>query len=1123
MTPEQYKQVQSVFLEIRESDSATRNQKLEALHQDSSTIANEVRKLLASAAQDDDSFLEQPLVQRSANAEFETRDLRGEQVEELPHPAQIGPYRILQKIGEGGHGVVFMAEQSKPIRRRVAIKWVKPGMDSKMILARFEAERQALAMMNHPSIANVIDANTTEAGQPYFVMELVHGVPIDQFCDENEMELGGRLLLFQQICSAVHHAHRKGIIHRDIKPANVLVTVESGAPLVKVIDFGIAKALHMPLTEKTMFTEYGQIIGTLEYMSPEQALMSQSGIDVRSDVYSLGVLLYLMITGETPLSKRELLEKGIWELKNVLQNTRPENPSVRITSQQRSQGWRDHAKSKSAWLNLVKGDLDWVTMKALAKEPEKRYDSAAELGEDIAAYLDGDSVNARPPTTWYRFSKFVKRNRVAVGMIGVLAIAMLFSIGALTWGYFQSQKNLQAVTHANQRVNEKAEALEREKERADENANRMAKMLERSILETAWTHAMDGDLSATRAALSDIPPTERRFGSQFVESVGKQMRLPVLRSENAGTIRKLTVQASLGLVAAITTKSVLEIWSSAELKQVASIQLPTQIYSTLAFGESGASVLVGAPGDSVLLVDLGKEKILKTRILGKGGIRDIVHDATHRRWYVTTGANHICALDGKTLEDIASQKLGQRISKTSIDPESRYVVVSSLDGTLNIFNSEDLELAGTIQGLPNEVASFRWVDNQLLAGDWSGALSAVEWSRSGQDQQDSRLPFSDPTTIKQLPPRPVSLNVTQNGSVFGAWRDGRVAMFDRERDQVLPIRTFASPIRFVCFLDNSRQLLVAHATGRINLIGQKEIQRGRAFAEAMNDLADGLSLIDSNVAVSGHLDGSLKTWNASSGALLYQSKSHQAEVFELDGHEKTELVASLGADRKIVVSNLAGLHPVHKFACDWGVRCLAFSPDGSLLAGAPDIANPTDRREGTVDLWDLKSGTATRRLSGHTNWVTEIRFSEDGNQIVTLSVDGTARVWAVADGRCLHTIELTSVALARSMAISSSNKLFIGHDDGTITAWDLRSGKQIHLNQVSADSIIGLCAPIGSDCLIATAQSNSKLLLLDSNSLKTVASFEAGVGNILSMRSGEASRQLQIMGDSGLLRVWRFH
>lgn len=413
MDLEDYQKLQAIFHEIFALEEGAREKRLDELRSESPQMFPRIVELLKSQ-KTDSGFLSRALVQRNLEMEMKTYEWAHDQAQSDPIPKTIGRYRILQKIGEGGHGVVYMAEQVSPIRRRVAVKCVKRGMDSQMILARFDAERQALALMSHPSIANVVDANETDDGQPYFVMELVHGIPIGQFCEDNELNLPERLELFCQVCDAVHHAHRKGVIHRDIKPSNVLVTVESGKPLAKVIDFGIAKAMHAPLTEKTMYTEYGQIVGTLEYMSPEQALMSQAGIDVRSDVYSLGVLLYLLLTGETPLSKSQLLKKGIWELQNMLQNSRPETPSLRITTGSQALRWRDKAHKPAAWLTRVKGDLDWITMKALAKEPEQRYDSAAQFGADVQNYLTGEAVSARPPTLRYRVSKFVKRNRFSV-------------------------------------------------------------------------------------------------------------------------------------------------------------------------------------------------------------------------------------------------------------------------------------------------------------------------------------------------------------------------------------------------------------------------------------------------------------------------------------------------------------------------------------------------------------------------------------------------------------------------------------------------------------------------------------------------------------------------------------
>jgi hypothetical protein len=352
----------------------------------------------------------------------------------------IGRYKLLQHIGDGGFGSVYMAEQTEPVVRKVALKIIKLGMDTKQVVARFEAERQALALMEHPNIAKVLDGGATETGRPYFVMELVRGISITEYCDRNNLATEERLALFIEVCQAVQHAHQKGIIHRDLKPSNVLVTLHDDKPVPKVIDFGIAKAMHGRLTEKTLFTEFRQFIGTPAYMSPEQAEMSGLDVDTRTDIYSLGVLLYELLTGSTPFDTKALLEAGYGELQRIIREKEPPRPSVRISTQGSAEIARHRRIDVRALSRLLRGDLDWIAMRALEKDRSRRYASASELAEDVRRHLADEPVQAGPPSAAYRARKFLVRNRAAVAWAATIAVALVLGIAGTTFGLLRAAR-----------------------------------------------------------------------------------------------------------------------------------------------------------------------------------------------------------------------------------------------------------------------------------------------------------------------------------------------------------------------------------------------------------------------------------------------------------------------------------------------------------------------------------------------------------------------------------------------------------------------------------------------------------------------------------------------------------
>jgi serine/threonine protein kinase len=343
---------------------------------------------------------------------------------------RVDRYKLLQQIGEGGCGVVFMAEQEEPVRRRVALKVVKPGMDTKSVIARFEAERQALALMDHPNIAHIFDAGVTESGRPYFVMELVRGVKITEYCDQHSLTTCERLQLFIKVCEAVQHAHQKGIIHRDIKPSNILVATDAdGTALPKVIDFGIAKATtNQRLTDKTLFTAFEMLIGTPAYMSPEQAVLTSVDVDTRTDIYSLGVLLYELLTGTTPFDSKELLKAGLDQIRRVITTEEPVRPSTRLKTLVATDltSLSQHQRADpSKLISDVRGDLDWIVMKALEKDRARRYCTANGLALDVKRYMASEPILARPPSKVYKLQKTVQRNKLLFASASVIALLVV--------------------------------------------------------------------------------------------------------------------------------------------------------------------------------------------------------------------------------------------------------------------------------------------------------------------------------------------------------------------------------------------------------------------------------------------------------------------------------------------------------------------------------------------------------------------------------------------------------------------------------------------------------------------------------------------------------------------------
>jgi WD40 repeat protein/serine/threonine protein kinase len=979
-----------------------------------------------------------------------------------------GKYKLVEEIGEGGMGSVFMAQQTEPVKRAVAVKIIKAGMDSKAVLVRFEAERQALAMMDHPNIAKVLDAGTTDAGRPFFVMELVKGTPITRYCDEHKLTPRQRLELFVPVCQAIQHAHQKGIIHRDLKPSNVLVALYDDRPVPKVIDFGVAKAAGQALTEQTLMTGFGQIVGTPEYMSPEQASLNNLDIDTRSDVYSLGVLLYELLTGTTPVDKKSLGKAAVLEILRIVREVEAPRPSAKLSTSDTLPSVAANRGTEPAKLSrLLKGELDWLVLRALEKDRTRRYETANALSRDIQRYLADEVVEARPPSVGYRVSKFVRRHKGQVIAVSLVLLALLAGMAGTTLALFEARRQ----------TTEKEAALEEATHHLD-NSN--------FLLAVA---AYDGrDIYQTRLRLDSIQAKHRGWEWHY------------LRRQSIGGIFTIAT-ASVGGVAfspdgtRIVTGN--RVWDMQTGTPLLDLKGPTK-YESMAFSPDGMRIVTGSRDGTAKVWDArtGAQQLeLKghtncvngvafspdgTRIVtGSGDGRALVWDArtgaqqldlkghTKEVWCVAfspdpgvpgrivTGSSDLTAKvwDARTGKLLLELKGHSRpVSGVAFSPDGARIVTGSHDGTAKVWDAR----TGTQQ------LNIKWstgVKSVAFSPDGTRIVTGTNFGKAQVwDARTGTPQLGLMTGSKEVAFSPDGTRIVTG---FGVW-DAQIGT------PQLVLKGHTEALRCVAFSPDGTRIVTGSddqlalvwdrwtSTPQLKLKGHTGAVWGVAFSP------------DGTRIATASRDGTAKVWDAWTGTQQLELKGHSKTLNSVAYSPDGMRIITGSDDQGALVWDARTGTPQLKLEEPFGggVTTVAFSPDGTQIVTAS-----TDS-PGGVHVWDARTGRLMLELIGGFRgllWVSSVSFSPDGTRIVTgRAADQTAKVWDARAGTLLLELKGNSGAVAFS---PDGTRIVTGN-----RVWDAQTGTPLldlkgHTKHVSSVAF----SPDGTRIVTASYDGTARL------------------------------------------------
>ncbi len=972
---------------------------------------------------------------------------------------QIGCYRLLEQIGEGGVGVVFMADQEVPVRRRVALKVLKPGMDTKAVVARFELERQALALMDHPNIAKVLDAGSTATGRPYVVMELVRGVRITEYCDDGRLPTCERLALFIQVCHAIQHAHQKGIIHRDIKPSNILVTLHDGVPVPKVIDFGIAKAIDQRLTDRTFFTEFQSFIGTPAYISPEQAEMSGLDIDTRADIYSLGVLLYEVLTGKTPFDARELLSSGLDGMRRTIREQEPAPPSTRLGSLPEDERTTTAHRQRAEPAKLVsqlRGDLDWIALKALEKDRTRRYATANDLALDIRRYLDNEPIHARPPSAGYRFQKLVRRNKLVFAGTSAVAAALVIGLALSAWQFVEKSAAYRRVVDAEQeqsRLRYEAEA-----------AGRLAEA--QALVATHQAYAADMNLVQQALAANNLGRAQELLNRHRPEGIAT-IQSPVPENGSAVDSRRSTE---------LRGWEWRYLWQQCQSDALFTLcQLPTEI-SALSVSYDGKWVAVGEHGDrGISIWDLRARQEIARFPAGEASERFAFSPvAPLLAFYAKDRTNH-----GRVrVWNVVERRV---VGELSVSGSCRSVAFSA-DGTKLLSASGDTEftvwsvaqgvkLAGVTVSEPKGGGRGPFRDCLAVTRDLSLAVQAIGGGRirvidlvSGQERWTAQAADEDVTALTFSPD---GKNVVSGAGYV----ESSVRLWDvadgRELVRLEGHRTY---VRSLVFWPDGETLASASGDQTIHLWDVSNLAslaaplspaesrsddplRRHATRPRVTELKPSATLRghhlevwslalspDNSTLVSGCKDGSVCVWDTSA---VRRKQAHVTLPVAVRAWSFLPVdPAILALDEQGSVARWHGAQfqesvPLLKL----GTKPLAahVSADGRFMA----TASP----KGTIQVWDLQLGGLLREVTSKDGWGFPVTFLGRSGRLVTQRGRNVGFCeWDVTSGQEIRSWRLTAPAFPWMSAFSPDEQwLFALDREGTGQLRHLATGQETRL------------------------------------------------------------------------------